>query len=183
MPGRPSRSGGATASHADPRLERGRVHNQGCSPSLEGACQHGTDSVWGLSRRSGSASCERETISNRRWGSQHPTVKSTDFFGFPLESLTFFGFPLEYSGVSNSFLVTSCSFHFGVMLESSDGSKICYLNVFNLDGKLVSSFPPLTSDGEGRLGCTGERGDFLPGFALIGGAVHLELVGERSHQG
>ena len=80
MPGRPSRSGGATASHADPRLERGRVHNQGCSPSLEGACQHGTDSVWGLSRRSGSASCERETISNRRWGSQHPTVKSTDFF-------------------------------------------------------------------------------------------------------
>ena len=66
--------------------------------------------------------------------------------------------------------------------KAGDGSKICYVNMFNLDGKLVSSFPPLTSDEEGWLGCAGERGDFLPCFAPIGSAVHLELVRERSHQ-
>jgi len=36
---------------------------------------------------------------------------------------------------------------------------------------------------EGRLGGTGERGNVLPGFARVGGAVHVEIVGGCSHQG
>ena len=66
--------------------------------------------------------------------------------------------------------------------KHSDGSETCYLSVVNLDSKLVNGSPSLTSDEEGLLGGTGERGDVLPGLAPVGGAVHLEIVGEGSHQ-
>ncbi len=67
--------------------------------------------------------------------------------------------------------------------KHSDGSEAWELRVFHLDGQLVSGSPSLTSDEEGRLGCAGERGDVLPGFARVGGAVHIEIVGECSHEG